>query len=62
MSTVEYHVCDVCGDLIVNDVNMGFFQDTVWLGGEKGFELCSKCCDEVREFILEKKEETGRCN
>ena len=62
MSEVVYHRCDMCGDLVVDETNMGFFQDTMWLGGGKEFELCSKCCDEVREFILEKKKENKGCN
>ena len=32
MSDVIYHRCDMCGDLVVDETNMGFFQGTMWLG------------------------------
>ena len=51
MSIVEYHRCDMCGDLIVNESKMGYFQGATWPEGESEFELCAKCSEKVQRFI-----------
>lgn len=58
MSEVVYHRCDMCGDLIVDETKMGYFNSPHWLSGEADFELCEKCSVKVQRFIRE----YGMCN
>ena len=51
MSIVEYHRCDMCGDLIVDESKMGYFQGATWPENESEFELCPKCSEKVQRFI-----------
>ena len=55
MSIVEYHRCDMCGDLIVDESKMGYFQGATWPEGESEFELCAKCSEKVQLFIRNRK-------
>lgn len=51
MSIVEYHRCDMCGEIIINESKMGYFQGATWPEGESEFELCAKCSEKVQRFI-----------
>ena len=53
MSIVQYHRCDMCGDLIVDESKMGCFQGATWPECESGFELCARCSVAVQRFIHE---------
>lgn len=57
MSEVIYHRCDMCGDLIIDESKMGYFNSTHWANWEGDFELCEKCCTKVQRFIREHHEE-----
>ena len=51
MSIVEYHRCDMCGEIIMDESKMGYFQGATWSDGESEFELCAKCSEKVQRFI-----------
>lgn len=57
MSEVICHRCDMCGDLIIDETKMGYFNCTHWTNGEGDFELCEKCCTKVQRFIRERPRE-----
>lgn len=59
MSKVVYHRCDMCGDLIVDESKMGYFNSTHWTNWEGDFELCAKCCVKVQRFIREHEEDAN---
>ena len=57
MSEVIYHRCDMCGDLVIDETKMGYFQGATWSEDEPGFELCEKCSVKVQRFIRERPRE-----